>query len=129
MIIQKRNSRVKIKLKKKKIRTLNSGLYGFKVTKPVELNKKHVEIMVDIIKKQSSKKGQVHTRLLFNKMKTKKPDKIRMGKGKGAINEYVSQLNPGQIFLELNNIEKKVALNCFSKVKKRFQIKMKFIEL
>ena len=51
MLIQKRNSRTKIKLNRKKVRFLNSGLYGFKVIKPVELNKKHVEIMVNIIKK------------------------------------------------------------------------------
>ena len=127
MIIQKRNSRVKIKLKKKKNRLLNSGLYGFKVIKPVELNQKHVEIMENIIKKATGKKAKIHVKLLYNKMKTKKPDKIRMGKGKGAINEYVSQVIPGQIFLELNNVTRNQAFNSFKKVKRKFQIEMKLI--
>jgi len=129
MFVQKKNSRVKINLKKKKNMILNYGSYGFKILKPVELNEKHIEIMINIIKKLTNKKAKIKTTLVFNKIKTKKPDQIRMGKGKGNISEKVSQLIPGRIFLEMNNISKKQALICISKIQKKFHVCIKLITL
>jgi len=127
MFVQKKNSRVKINLKKKKNMVLNYGAYGFKTLKPVELNEKHIEIMINVIKKLTNKKAKIKTTLVFNKIKTKKPDQTRMGKGKGNISEKVSQLIPGHIFLEMNNISKKQALICISKIQKKFQVCIKLI--
>jgi large subunit ribosomal protein L16 len=129
MNLRKKISRSKLKIKHKKNMKIHTGLFGLKILQPVELKKNHIEAMKNLIKKTSSKKTKIYTRIQFNKTKTKKPEKVRMGKGKGAIDHYVSQIYTGQIFLELSNIDYKNAFNCYKKIKKKFQIKLKLIKL
>jgi len=72
---------------------------------------------------------------------TKKPIGIRMGKGKGAIDNYYLPVNKGQIFIEFYfkdymleqlNMEKRIlrSLNKVSVVfSKRVKIKVRFLKI
>ena len=129
MLLQKRNSRVKLKINKKKRYKLHSSLFGLKILSPVEVTQAHLLIIENLIKKLTLKKARVSRRLLFNKVKTKKPQKVRMGKGKGKIEEIVSQLLIGQIFLEINNITFKQAQLCSNAINKKMHLKVKVVHL
>ena len=96
MVLKKKLSRCKLKLKQKKNIKIHTGVFAFKLLQPVELKKSHINAMKNIIKKTDNKKVKIYTRIQFDKMKTKKPEKVRMGKGKGAIDCYITQLKTGQ---------------------------------
>lgn len=129
MVLKKKISRCKLKIKQKKQTKIHSGIFALRVIQPVELKKNHIETMKILIKKIANKKTKLYTRIKFNKMKTKKSEKVRMGKGKGAIDHYVSQVRTGQIILELNNLTYKEAYRCYKLIKKKFQIQIKLTRI
>ena len=80
-----------------------------------------------IIKKGMKKKGVVKCNIFpFNSI-TKKPNEIRMGKGKGSVNHWVFNSKPGTFLFEIKTIYKKKLKNILNKVKKRLAIKVKIL--
>jgi len=54
---------------------------------------------------------------MLNVPVSKKPNEIRMGKGKGSVNHWVLNIKPGKIFIELNQMSFSLA----KRVLKAFQ--------
>ena len=53
--------------------------------------------------------GKVWIRLFPDKPITKKPAETRMGKGKGAPDQWVAVVRPGKILFEMEGVAKEVA--------------------
>jgi large subunit ribosomal protein L16 len=81
------------------------GAFGLKILKPLKLIQKHVTAFKTVIdrKKLLKKKQQIlWVRGLLNISVTKKPNEIRMGKGKGPFDHWIMRIKPGKIFVELS---------------------------
>lgn len=59
---------------------------------------------------------------------TRKPEGIRMGKGKGAIEFYACPVRPGQIIIEIDRVPRKVALAGLAAIAPKFPCKLGFVE-
>jgi large subunit ribosomal protein L16 len=72
------------------IRTnLRFGIFGLKILKPIKLTENHIKAIREKLQRQKlliKAKPTVLIRGHFNVPVTKKPNEIRMGKGKGAVN-------------------------------------------
>jgi large subunit ribosomal protein L16 len=55
------------------------------------------------------REGKVWIRIFPDKPITKKPQEVRMGKGKGAVDHWVAQVKPGRIMFELDGVTAEVA--------------------
>ena len=53
--------------------------------------------------------GKIWIRVFPDKPLTKKPAETRMGKGKGAVEEWVAVVRPGQILYEIDGVEETLA--------------------
>jgi large subunit ribosomal protein L16 len=53
--------------------------------------------------------GKVWIRLFPDKPITKKPAETRMGKGKGAPDQWVAVIRPGKILFEMEGVSREVA--------------------
>src|ERR1700710_2204231 len=53
--------------------------------------------------------GKVWIRLFPDKPITKKPAETRMGKGKGAPEEWVAVIRPGKVFVEMEGVAVDIA--------------------
>jgi large subunit ribosomal protein L16 len=51
----------------------------------------------------------VWIRIFPDKPITKKPQEVRMGKGKGAVDHWVAQVKPGRIMFEIDGVPLEVA--------------------
>jgi len=51
----------------------------------------------------------VWIRVFPDKPITAKPQEVRMGKGKGALDHYVAQIKPGKILFEMDGVPREVA--------------------
>ena len=57
----------------------------------------------------TAKGGRVWIRIFPDKPLTKKPAETRMGKGKGAPEEWVAVVRPGKILFEMEGVTKELA--------------------
>ena len=53
---------------------------------------------------EHQKIGKIWIRIFPDKPITKKPAETRMGKGKGAVEEWVAVVKPGQVMFEIEGI-------------------------
>lgn len=102
------------KFKKHKVRGFNFnkigtqlryGHFGLKVLKPVKLTFVKVEAFRNILarKKLLKKKShQVWIRGVLNIPVSRKPNEVRMGKGKGPVDHWIMLVQPGKILLEIS---------------------------
>lgn len=67
-------------------------------------------------------------RIFPDKPRTKKPAETRMGKGKGAPEDWVAVVKPGRIMFELSGVELEVAKEALRLAGHKLPIKTKFVE-
>jgi len=71
--------------------------------------------------------GKVWIRLFPDKPITKKPAETRMGKGKGAPEQWVAVVRPGKILFEMEGVDRGTAEAAMRLAAHKLPIKTKFI--
>ena len=66
-------------------------------------------------------------RLFPDKPITKKPAETRMGKGKGAPEQWVAVIRPGKILFEMEGVDRATALAAMRLAAHKLPIKTKFV--
>jgi large subunit ribosomal protein L16 len=72
--------------------------------------------------------GKVWIRLFPDKPITKKPAETRMGKGKGAPEEWVAVIRPGKILFEMEGVGADIAEQAMRLAAHKIPLKTKFIK-
>jgi large subunit ribosomal protein L16 len=57
--------------------------------------------------------GRVWIRIFPDKPITKKPAEVRMGKGKGSVEYYVAEIQPGKMLYEMDGVSEEIAREAF----------------
>jgi large subunit ribosomal protein L16 len=71
--------------------------------------------------------GKVFIRIFPDKPITKKPAETRMGKGKGAPEEWVAVIKPGRVMFEVEGVEETLAREAIRLAGFKLPIKTKFV--
>jgi len=71
--------------------------------------------------------GKVWIRLFPDKPITKKPAETRMGKGKGAPEEWVAVIRPGKILFEMEGVGQDIAQQAMRLAAHKIPMKTKFV--
>ena len=58
---------------------------------------------------------------------TKKPIEVRMGKGKGNVNKWVSYIKPGTIIYEINSLSNLKAIEALKNASIKLPFKTKIV--
>ena len=77
------------------------GLYGLKVLKASRLDSIQLEAARRQISRALGKREFLWIRVIPDIPVTKKPQEIRMGKGKGTVDHWVAKVKAGQTIFEL----------------------------
>lgn len=75
--------------------------YGLMCTQPGTITAKQIESIILTIKRILKRKGKIILRVFPHQSTTKKPQEVRMGKGKGNVNEWQQTLKVNSIILEI----------------------------
>ena len=107
------NKQFKGKFKNKTYRgnRLIFGNYALKSLNLANITSKQIEAGRKIIIKKMKRLGFLWVRVFPDTPVTKKPNEVRMGKGKGSVNHWVSKIQKGQIIYEISSLSKKSAVN------------------
>jgi large subunit ribosomal protein L16 len=71
--------------------------------------------------------GKLWIRIFPDKPITKKPAETRMGKGKGAPEDWVAVIKPGRILYEMEGVPEAIAREAFLLASHKLPIETKFI--
>ena len=81
------------------------GQFGLKVLEPGWISDRQIEASRIAMTRFIKRGGKVWIRLFPDKPVTKKPAETRMGKGKGAPEEWVCVIRPGKILFEMEGVD------------------------
>jgi large subunit ribosomal protein L16 len=89
--------------------SLSFGDYGLKAMECGWITSRQIEAARIAMTRFIKRGGKVWIRLFPDKPITKKPAETRMGKGKGAPEEWVAVIRPGKILFEMEGVSLDVA--------------------
>jgi len=89
--------------------TLSFGDYGLKAMECGWITSRQIEAARIAMTRYIKRGGKVWIRLFPDKPITKKPAETRMGKGKGAPEEWVAVIRPGKILFEMEGVPLDIA--------------------
>ena len=80
------------------------GDYGLKAMEPCWLTDRQIEAARIAMTRFIKRGGKIWIRVFPDKPITKKPQETRMGKGKGAPEQWVAVIKPGRILFEMEGV-------------------------
>ena len=85
------------------------GEFGLKAMEPGWITSRQIEAARIAISRAMSRSGKMWIRIFPDKPRTRKPAETRMGKGKGALEDWVAVVKPGRVMFELSGVELEIA--------------------
>lgn len=106
---------------------LNFGDYGLQAVGRGRLTSRQIEAARIAITRSVKRGGKIWIRIFPDKPITKKPAETRMGKGKGAPEEWVVVVRPGRILYEMEGVSREIAQKAFRLASFKLPFSTKFI--
>jgi len=113
----------KINQKTNSLVTLNFGDFGLKALESGRITGKQLESVRVNIKRKLRKYDQIWINVFPDTPLTSKPLEVRMGKGKGNVDYWVSKISPGNILFEVTALNKKLVLECLKSAANNLPLK------
>jgi large subunit ribosomal protein L16 len=90
--------------------TVSFGTFGLKAITGGRITNRQIEAARIAMTRYMKREGKVWIRIFPDKPITSKPQEVRMGKGKGAVDHYVAMVKPGRIMFELDGVPTAIAV-------------------
>jgi len=103
------------------------GDYGLKALECGWVTDREIEAGRIAITRFIKRNGRIWIRMFPDKPITKKPQETRMGKGKGAPDQWVAVIKPGRILYEMEGISEQEARTALRLAAHKLSIKTKFV--
>jgi large subunit ribosomal protein L16 len=108
--------------------TLNFGSYGIKSLGECFITARQIEAARIAATRYMKREGQLWIRIFPDKVLTKKPAEVRMGKGKGAPEYWVAVVKPGRMLFECDGVDIDIATEALRLAAQKLPIKTKFVK-
>ncbi len=89
------------------------GEYGLKATDRGRMTARQIEAARRAMTRYVKRGGKIWIRVFPDKPITKKPLEVRQGKGKGNVEYWVCQIQPGRVLYEMEGVTEEVAREAF----------------
>jgi large subunit ribosomal protein L16 len=107
--------------------TVAFGEYALQATECGWITARQIEAARVAMTRHVKRGGKIWIRIFPHKSVTKKPAETRMGKGKGAPEEWVAVIKPGVVLYEIEGVSKEVAKEAFLLAAHKLPIGTKFL--
>ena len=71
--------------------------------------------------------GKIWIRVFPDKPVTKKPLEVRMGKGKGSVEYWVAEIQPGKVLYEMDGVDETLAREAFRLAAAKLPLETTFV--
>jgi len=107
---------------------IDFGMYGLKALEDGWITSRQIEAARVAINRYARRQGKLWIRVFPDKPITKKPAETRMGKGKGAPEEWVAVVRPGRVMFEMEGMPEDVAREAVRRAGHKLPIATKFVK-
>jgi large subunit ribosomal protein L16 len=94
---------------------------------PAHITARQIEAGRIAMTRHVKRGGKIWIRMFPDKPITKKPAETRMGKGKGAPEDWVAVVKPGRILYEMEGVAQDVAQEAFRLAARKLPIRTRFV--
>lgn len=106
---------------------ISFGRYGLRALENERLTSRQIEAARRAMTRYIKRGGKVWIRVFPHTPVTKKPNEVRMGSGKGAVDHYVAKVQAGKIVFELDGVAEEVAKEAMRLAGRKLPMKTRFI--
>jgi len=103
------------------------GEYGLKAATRGRVTARQIEAARRAITREVKRGAKVWIRIFPDKPITKKPLEVRMGGGKGNVEYYVAQVQPGKMLYEIEGVTEEVAREAFRLAAAKLPVRTTFV--
>ena len=108
--------------------SLAFGEFGLKALEPERVTARQIEATRRAITREMKRQGKVWIRVFPDVPVSAKPIEVRMGKGKGSVDRWVSRAAPGRILFEIDGVPEDIAREALRLGAAKLPIKTKIIK-
>jgi large subunit ribosomal protein L16 len=108
--------------------SLDFGQFGLKALEPERVTARQIEAARRALTRHMKRAGRVWIRVFPDVPVSKKPIEVRMGKGKGTPELWVTRIKPGRILFEIDGIPPALAREALALAAAKLPIKTRFVE-
>ncbi len=106
---------------------ISFGEYGLQALEPCWLTQRQIEAARRALVRYMKRRGKVWVRIFPDKPVTQRAAESRMGKGKGAVDHWVSVIKPGRIIFEVAGLPEEIAREAIRLASHKLPIKTKMV--
>lgn len=103
------------------------GEYGLKAIARGRITARQIEAARRAMTRHIKRGGKIWIRIFPDKPITKKPLEVRQGKGKGNVEYWVAQIQPGRMLYEMEGVSEDIAREAFRLAAAKLPIKTTFV--
>ena len=107
--------------------SVSFGEFGLKATTRGRLTARQIEAARRAITRKVRRGGKLWIRVFPDKPISKKPLEVRMGKGKGNPEYWVSLVQPGRVLYEMEGVSEDIAREAFRLAGAKLPVKTVFV--
>jgi len=103
------------------------GEYGLKSTGRGRITARQIEAARRAMTRYVKRGGKIWIRIFPDKPITKKPLEVRQGKGKGNVEYWVAQIQPGRVLYEMEGVDEAEAREAFRLAAAKLPVSTAFV--
>jgi len=104
------------------------GEYGLKSVERGRITARQIEAARRTISRHVKRGGKIWIRIFPDKPITAKPIEVRQGKGKGNVEYWVAQIQPGRMLYEIEGVPEELAREAFRLAAAKLPVKTSFVQ-
>ena len=103
------------------------GEYGLKSVERGRITSRQIEAARRAMTRHIKRGGKIWIRIFPDKPITEKPLEVRQGKGKGNVEYWVAQIQPGRMLYEMQGVSEDIARQAFKLAAAKLPVKTTFV--
>jgi large subunit ribosomal protein L16 len=107
---------------------LSFGMFGLKSVEQLRVTARQIEAARRAAVREMKRQGRFFIRIFPDLPVSKKPNEVRMGKGKGSPEYFAVRVSPGRIMFEINGVDEAVARKALELAASKLPVKTKMVK-
>ena len=104
------------------------GSFGIKSLETHWITARQIEAARRAMTRHIKRGGKIWIRVFPDKQITSKPLEVRQGKGKGSVEYWVAQIQPGKVLYEMEGVYEEVAREAFALAAAKLPLSTTFVK-
>ena len=107
---------------------VNFGEFGLKAVSRGRITARQIEAARRAMTRHVKRGGKIWIRIFPDKPITSKPLEVRQGKGKGNVEYWVAQIQPGRVLYEMEGVSEELAREAFTLAAAKLPVGTTFVK-